>query len=72
MNSYITKDEFDIANFVAKMVDRNKKDSYKTFCDLFDADGVYERVKDVKEEDISGYNDTVGYFVRRYEKSNFN
>jgi len=52
VNTFITKDEFDIANFVAEMVDRNEKDSYKTFCDLFDADGVYERVKsDLEKED---------------------
>lgn len=39
VNSIIANDEFDITNFVVKMVDRNKKDSYKTFCSLFDADG---------------------------------
>lgn len=69
VNNFIANDVFDIVNFVAKMVDKNKKNSYKTFCDLFDADEVYEKVKDLKEEDISDYNETMGWFVRMYEKS---
>ncbi len=69
VSSFIAKDEFCIANFVAKMVDRNREGSYKIFCSLFDADVVYERVKDVKKEEVRGCNKKVGYFVRLFEGS---
>lgn len=72
MNSYITKDEFDIAQFIEKMIGGQIKEHFDSFYSLFDLDIVYERVKRDVEKKGDEYEGGVGYFVREYEKNKFN
>ncbi len=78
VNEYMFSNSFKLTSFLQKMVVREtrsdlpfKNTSYKKFnkfCLLFEAGKIYEKVKDVKPEDVQDYNDTIGYFIQAYNQ----
>ncbi len=72
------RDDFELVSFLQKMVVRESRDNlsqknvsyekFNKFCSLFDANWIYEKVRDVKPEDVEDYNNTIGYFIQGYEQ----
>lgn len=78
IEEYMFNDNFKLVQFLQRTVNANSSegDSYKTstynnfnsFYFLFDADRVYEKVKDIERESVKSYDDTIGYFIQRYNE----
>ncbi|SFL58554.1 KAP family P-loop domain-containing protein [Porphyromonadaceae bacterium KH3CP3RA] len=67
VDTYIVKEEFNVIPFIQKMIYNSEENYYNMFCKLFDADEIFRKVKDINPSEISHYNTTVGYFIRRHQ-----
>lgn len=68
VNDYINNEKFDVVHFVSKMIYNSNDKYYKIFCELFDADIIFDKLKEVVPNDIPDYHHTIGYFMRMHRK----
>lgn len=68
IEQYINSDEFDAVPFIQKMIYNSDINYYNRFCELFDADMMYEKVKNVDPDQIYDFSNTIGYFIRMQEE----
>ena len=68
VNDYINNEKFDVVHFVSKMIYNSDDKYYKIFCELFDADIIFDKLKEVVPNDITDYHHTIGYFMRMHRK----
>jgi len=68
VNDYINNEKFDVVHFVSKMIYNSDDKYYKIFCELFDADIIFDKLKEVVPNDIPDYHHTIGYFMRMHRK----
>lgn len=67
VDKYIASEEFDTVSFIQKMIYNSDKSYYDRFCGLFDADVVYDKVKDIDSKEIPNFSHTIGYFIRMHK-----
>ena len=68
VNSFMMSDEFDVVNFVNKMIYNSDEKYYNKFCELFDADIIYSKLKEIDPEVIRENQSSLGYFIRKYKE----
>lgn len=64
VDKYISNEKFDAVPFIQKMIYNSDINYYNRFCELFDSDAIYNRVKNIDPKGISDFKDTIGYFIR--------
>lgn len=69
VNKYIASEVFDAVSFIQKMIYNSDKSYYDRFCRLFNADVVYDKVKDIDPKEIPNFSHTIGYFIRMHKSS---
>ena len=68
VNNFIKSDEFDVVGLVNKMIYNSEEKYYKKFCELFDADIIYSKLKEIDPEIIRENQSSLGYFIRKYKE----
>lgn len=69
VNSFMMSDEFDVVNFVNKMIYNSDEKYYNKFCELFDADIIYSKLKEIDPEIIRENQSSLGYFIRMHRNN---
>ena len=69
VNNYITSEGFDAVRFVSKMIYNSEEKYYEKFCELFDADIIFDKLKEIDPKDIHDYHHTIGYFIRMHQNN---
>ena len=68
IEQYIDSDEFDAVPFIQKMIYNSDINYYNRFCELFNADKMYDKVKNVDHDQIYDFSHTIGYFIRMHDE----
>jgi hypothetical protein len=68
IEQYIDSDEFDAVPFIQKMIYNSDRNYYDQFCELFNADKMYDKVKNVDHDKITDFTHTIGYFIRMHDE----
>jgi hypothetical protein len=69
VNDYINNEKFDVVNFVNKMIYNSDEKYYNKFCELFDADIIYSKLKEIDPEIIRENQSSLGYFIRMHRNN---
>ena len=67
VNDYITNENFDVVRFVSKMIYNTDDKSYEKFCELFDADKIFEKLNKIDPKIILENQYSIGYFMRLHK-----
>lgn len=68
IEQYTDSDEFDAVPFIQKMIYNSDINYYNRFCELFNANKMYEKVKNVVHDQIYDFTHTIGYFIRMHDE----
>lgn len=69
VNNFIKSNDFDVVRFVNKMIYNSEEKYYKKFCELFDADIIFDKLNNIDPEIIRENYDSIGYFIRMYKNN---
>jgi hypothetical protein len=67
VNDYINNENFDVVRFVSKMIYNTDDKSYEKFCELFDADKIFEKLNKIDPKIILENQYSIGYFMRLHK-----
>ena len=68
VNNFIRSEEFDVVRLVNKMIYNYEEKYYNKFCELFNSDIIYSKLKEIDPEVIRENQSSLGYFIRKYKE----